>query len=69
MGTNPTFQGSRRTVEAFVLDFEGDLYGEHVGVEFARRLRPMAAFPDVAALVAAMDTDVADTRRILGLQD
>lgn len=67
VGTNPTFQGSRRTVEAFVLDFEGDLYGEHVGVEFTRRLRPMAAFPDVTALVAAMDKDVADTRRILGL--
>ena len=42
VGTNPTFQGSRRTVEAFVLDFDGDLYGEHVGVEFVQRLRPMA---------------------------
>ncbi|WP_116453209.1 bifunctional riboflavin kinase/FAD synthetase [Blastococcus litoris] len=67
VGTNPTFQGSRRTVEAFVLDYEGDLYGEHVGVEFVRRLRPMAAFPDVSALVAAMDKDVADTRTVLGL--
>jgi riboflavin kinase / FMN adenylyltransferase len=67
VGTNPTFQGSRRTVEAYVLDYEGDLYGEHVGVEFAERLRPMAAFPDVAALVTAMDRDVSDTRRILGL--
>ncbi|HET6393160.1 MAG TPA: bifunctional riboflavin kinase/FAD synthetase [Blastococcus sp.] len=67
VGTNPTFQGSRRTVEAFVLDYDGDLYGEHVGVEFAERLRPMAAFPDVAALVTAMDKDVVDTRRILGL--
>jgi riboflavin kinase / FMN adenylyltransferase len=69
VGTNPTFQGSRRTVEAFVLDYEGDLYGEHVGIEFVQRLRPMAAFPDVAALVAAMDKDVADTRRILGLSE
>jgi riboflavin kinase / FMN adenylyltransferase len=67
VGTNPTFQGSRRTVEAYVLDYEGDLYGEHVGVEFAERLRPMAAFPDVAALVTAMDRDVRDTRRVLGL--
>jgi riboflavin kinase / FMN adenylyltransferase len=67
VGTNPTFQGSRRTVEAYVLDYDGDLYGEHVGVEFAQRLRPMAAFPDVAALLAAMDKDVADTRTILGL--
>ena len=67
VGTNPTFQGSRRTVEAFVLDYDGDLYGEHVGVEFVERLRPMAAFPDVAALVTAMDKDVVDTRRILGM--
>jgi riboflavin kinase/FMN adenylyltransferase len=41
VGTNPTFEGSRRTVESFVLDFDGDLYGEHVGVEFASRLRGM----------------------------
>ena len=66
VGTNPTFQGSRRTVEAFVLDWDGDLYGEHVGVEFVQRLRPMAAFDDVDGLLAAMATDVEDTRRILG---
>jgi riboflavin kinase/FMN adenylyltransferase len=65
VGTNPTFEGSRRTVEAFVLDFDGDLYGEHVGVEFVSRLRAMAAFPDVASLVAAMDDDVVRTRRLL----
>jgi riboflavin kinase/FMN adenylyltransferase len=67
VGTNPTFQGSRRTVEAYLLDYEGDLYGEHVGVEFAQRLRPMAAFPDVDALVEAMAKDVVDTRSVLGL--
>jgi riboflavin kinase / FMN adenylyltransferase len=67
VGTNPTFQGSRRTVEAFLLDFEGDLYGEHVGVEFVQRLRPMLAFADVGELVEAMDRDVAETRALLGL--
>jgi riboflavin kinase/FMN adenylyltransferase len=67
VGSNPTFQGSRRTVEAFVLDYDGDLYGEHVGVEFVQRLRPMAAFPDVDALLAAMAKDVTDTSGILGL--
>jgi riboflavin kinase/FMN adenylyltransferase len=67
VGTNPTFQGSRRTVEAFVLDYDGDLYGEHVGVEFVQRLRPMVAFPDVDALLAAMAKDVSDTRQILGM--
>ena len=67
VGSNPTFQGSRRTVEAFVLDYDGDLYGEHVGVEFAERLRPMAAFPDVESLLTAMAKDVSDTRQILGM--
>jgi riboflavin kinase/FMN adenylyltransferase len=67
VGTNPTFQGSRRTVEAFVLDWDGDLYGEHVGVEFAARLRPMRAFDGVDALVAAIDDDVERTRALLGL--
>jgi riboflavin kinase/FMN adenylyltransferase len=67
VGSNPTFQGSRRTVEAFVLDYDGDLYGEHVGVEFAQRLRAMAAFPDLDGLLAAMAKDVSDTRQILGM--
>jgi riboflavin kinase/FMN adenylyltransferase len=67
VGSNPTFQGSRRTVEAYVLDFDDDLYGEHVGVEFVRRLRPMLAFPDIDALLAAMAQDVEDTRTVLGL--
>jgi riboflavin kinase/FMN adenylyltransferase len=67
VGTNPTFQGSVRTVEAYVLDYEGDLYGEHVGVEFAQRLRPMAAFPDVDALLVAMAKDVTETRAVLGI--
>jgi riboflavin kinase/FMN adenylyltransferase len=65
VGTNPTFQGTRRTVEAFLLDFDGDLYGEHVGVEFAHRLRPMTAFGGVDELVAAMAADVERTRQLL----
>jgi riboflavin kinase/FMN adenylyltransferase len=69
VGSNPTFQGSRRTVEAYVLDFDGDLYGEHVGVEFVQRLRAMAAFPDVDALLVAMTKDVTETRAVLGLAD
>jgi riboflavin kinase/FMN adenylyltransferase len=67
VGTNPTFQGTRRTVEAFLLDYDGDLYGEHVGIEFVERLRPMTAFPDAEALQSAMAQDVTDTRRILGV--
>ena len=51
-------------MEAFVLDFDGDLYGENVGVEFVHRLRAMAAFADVEALLAAMAKDVTDTRLV-----
>ena len=67
VGTNPTFQGSRRTVEAYVLDWDGDLYGEHVGVEFTARLRPMRAFAGVDELLAAMAGDVQETRAVLGM--
>jgi riboflavin kinase / FMN adenylyltransferase len=67
VGSNPTFQGSRRTVEAFVLDYDGDLYGEHVGVEFVQRLRPMHRFENLDGLLEAMAKDVSDTRQILGM--
>ena len=55
----------RRTVEAFVLDYDGDLCGEHVGIEFVARLRAMAAFDRVDDLLAAMAGDVERTREIL----
>jgi len=56
-----------RTVEAYLLDFDGDLYGEHVGVEFVQRLRPMGTFAGVEELVTAMDRDVARTREVLAV--
>jgi riboflavin kinase/FMN adenylyltransferase len=67
VGSNPTFSGARRTVEAYLLDFDGDLYGEHVGVEFVERLRPMLAFTGVPDLLEAMAEDVVRTRAVLGL--
>jgi riboflavin kinase/FMN adenylyltransferase len=65
IGTNPTFQGDERRVEAFVLDFDGDLYGEHVGLAFTERLRDTVRFPSVGDLVAQMELDVARTREIV----
>ena len=67
VGSNPTFAGARRTVEAHLLDFDGDLYGEHVGVEFAERLRPMLTFTGVPDLLVAMADDVTRTRTVLGM--
>ncbi len=65
IGTNPTFSGRERRVEAYVLDFDGDLYGEHVGLEFVARLRPTLSFDSVDALVTQIAVDVDQTRLLL----
>lgn len=66
VGTNPTFGVSQRTVEAYLLDVDQDLYGSEMTVEFAHRLRPMEKFEGVQALIEAMRVDVAKTRDLLG---
>ena len=61
VGTNPTFDGTVRRVEAYVLDVDPadlDLYGEHVVVELVARLRGMERFDSVDDLVAQMAADV-----------
>jgi riboflavin kinase / FMN adenylyltransferase len=65
VGTNPTFDGTERRVEAFVLDAELDLYDEPVAVEFVARLRGMVRFDGIDALVEAMARDVEATRAAL----
>lgn len=65
IGTNPTFDGVERRVEAHVLDFAEDLYGLDVTVDLRHRLRGQERFDDVAELVTAMDGDVARARRVL----
>ena len=66
IGTNPTFQGDERRVESYVLDFDGDLYGEHVGLAFTERLRDTVRFDTVDALVSQMHLDVARARELVG---
>jgi riboflavin kinase/FMN adenylyltransferase len=65
VGTNPTFEVRQRRVEAYVLDFDGDLYGQTIGIEFVERLRGMERYPSVDALVDQMSADVARTRALL----
>jgi riboflavin kinase/FMN adenylyltransferase len=65
IGYRPTFGGDRLTVEAHVLDFDGDLYGERVRLAFLHRLREERWYPDEAALIAQMRLDVAETREAL----
>jgi riboflavin kinase/FMN adenylyltransferase len=62
IGTNPHFGGTERRVEAYLLDFEGDLYGTRLVVELWEHLRDEAAFASEAELVAAIDDDVTRTR-------
>ena len=63
VGTNPTFDGRERRVEAHILDFDGDLYGARIGVEFIARLRGMLRFDGVQALIDQMRLDVAQARQ------
>ena len=67
IGLNPTFNDvTHRSVEAFLIDANLDLYGKVVEVEFIERLRGMIAFPGVEPLIAQMNSDVATCRTILG---
>ena len=66
IGTNPTFDGDERRVEAYVLDrTDLDLYGEHVAFDFVERLRPTLKFDGVEPLLAQMKEDVDETRVIV----
>ena len=67
IGFNPTFTPDKRTanVEAHILDFDRDLYGEQVTLEFIARLRDEAKFDSVDALLAQIHADIEKTRKIL----
>ncbi|MFA5787658.1 MAG: bifunctional riboflavin kinase/FAD synthetase [Actinomycetota bacterium] len=66
VGTNPTFGGTQRRVEAFVLDFRGEMYGEVVALSFEARLREERTFADADGLITQIRRDVEATRAILG---
>ncbi|SNT05598.1 riboflavin kinase / FMN adenylyltransferase [Micrococcales bacterium KH10] len=68
VGTNPTFDGSERRVECYVLDRDDlDLYGHHVRVEFVGFVRGQVAFESVTALVEQMHADVTRVRTALAV--
>jgi riboflavin kinase/FMN adenylyltransferase len=69
IGTNPTFNGVQRRTEAYVLDFDGDLYGEHIAIDIVARLREQRRYDGVEPLIAQIEQDVADTRAILARDD
>lgn len=66
VGTNPQFGGEQRTVEAYALDIDQDLYDRQARVDFLQRLRGQRTFASVADLQAQMARDVAQVRQSLG---
>jgi riboflavin kinase/FMN adenylyltransferase len=66
VGTNPTFHGTARTVEAYVLDrTDLDLYDENVAVEFVEHIRPTLRFDSIDELLTAMAGDIEKCRDVL----
>ena len=63
IGTNPQYGGDERRIEAFLLDFHGDLYGDRLRLQLWERLREERAFESEAELVAQIGRDVDATRR------
>ena len=65
IGTRPTFDGKGRTIEAFLLQFDSNLYNRELRLEFVQRLRDELKFDSVDALLEQMELDVEQTRRLL----
>ncbi len=65
IGVRPTFGLTERLVEVYILDFDGDLYGQELEVEFVDKLRDQETFSSLDALVDQINQDVANTRKAL----
>ncbi len=65
VGTRPTFAGTKPLLEVHVFDFDKDIYGEYIHVDFIARLRSEEKFDDVKDLVEQMHRDSARAREIL----
>jgi len=65
IGVRPTFGAGPVSIEVFLFDYDGNLYGKHLEVAFIKRLRGEQKFPDVDALVGQMHKDVEQAKEIL----
>jgi len=66
IGIRPTFGLTQRLVEVFVMDFNDDLYGKTVGVEFINKVRDQEIFDGLEELIRQIKQDVDDCRQVLG---
>lgn len=66
LGFSPTYRrpGGERRLEVHLLDYQGDLYGRELSMEFVRCLRPERAFPDTEALRRQIEQDIAEIRKL-----
>ncbi len=67
IGTRPTFAGQTLSVEAHLLDFDADVYGQALSLDFIVRLRDERPFPTIEALVTQIQNDIAQARDCLGV--
>ena len=65
IGVNPHYGGAERRFEAYLLDFDGDLYGERVSLDFVAHLREQRVYEGIEPLVAQIREDVEETRALL----
>ena len=65
LGTRPTVNGKRALLEAHLFDFEGDIYGRHLEVEFVAKLRGEHRFENVQLMTEQMHRDLKAAREIL----
>ena len=65
LGVRPTVNGTEPLLEAHLFDFDGDLYGRRLEVEFVQKLRDEAKFDDLDAMVRQIDRDADEARAIL----
>ena len=68
LGSCPTFENGKSTIEVHLLDFSGDLYGQAIRIYFAERLRGERKFSGLEELSAAIRADIVSARQILGSQ-
>ena len=61
----PTFDLTERLVEVFIIDFDSDIYGKRMDVEFVTKVRDQEIFPGVDALIEQMGRDVDNCRTAL----
>ena len=68
MGKNPTFAGDKQTLEAYILDYSGDLYNQGIELQFLAKTRTIERFSSTTALKEQIATDVVAAKELIGFR-